>query len=242
MICLFDTQTGDVYMCNAGDNIIHYYDISEQKQKVVSLAQTPAAGPLPSFMVDMKGGFKVEKLHLDKGDVLFLYTDGIEESTRKFRNANFAVKKCTDGAEGQEHGNHKVGEESEQLTPERIDAIVEAVFAKKTYHLQKYHNPIDGEELIFDFSSCEGTVDDAILALISVEKVFRFYKEPSAAENDEVRVDRKIDAFLKAHFNRYDFYCSAQRDDGDLNYIYYTHIKEDEQLDDLTLIAVRNLG
>ena len=242
MICLFDTQTGDIYMCNAGDNIIHYYDISEHSQKLVSLAQTPAAGPLPSFMVDMKGGFKVEKLHLDKGDVLFLYTDGIEESTRKFRDSNFSVIKCTDGADGAGHGNHKTGEESEQLTPERIDQIVEAVFAKKIYRLQKYHNPLGDEELIFDFTTCEGTVDDAILALISVEKVFRFYKDPAATETDEVRVDRKIDSFLKAHFSRYDFYCASQRDDGDLNYVYYTNLKEDEQLDDLTLIAVRNLG
>ena len=242
MICLLDTKTGDVYMCNAGDNIIHYYDISEHRQKLVSLAQTPAAGPLPSFMVDMKGGFKVEKLHLDKDDVLFLYTDGIEESTRKFRNENFVPMRCTEGQEGTEHGNHKAGEESEQLTPERIDQIVEAVFSKGTYRLEKYHNPVEGEELIFDFSSCDGTVDDAILALISVEKVFRFYKEPNALESDTVRVDRKIDAFLSRHFSRYDFYCSSRKDTGDLNYVFYTHLKEDEQLDDLTLVALRYLG
>ena len=241
MLCLYDTQTGDVYMCNAGDNIVHYYDVSERKEKLVTLTQTPAAGPLPSFMVDMKGGFKVEKLHLDKGDVLFLYTDGIEEATRKFRNAQFAVTPCTQGEEGAEHENHKVGEESEQLSPERINDIVEAVFARSRYVLKKYHNPIPDEELVFDFSSCQGSVEDAIIALISVEKVFRFYKEPTALETDVVRVDRKIDAFLKQHFNRYDFYCATQRDDGDTNYLYYTHLKEDEQLDDLTLIALRNV-
>ena len=241
MVCLYDTQLGDVYMCNAGDNIVHYYDVSERKEKLVTLAQTPAAGPLPSFMVDMKGGFKVEKLHLDKGDVLFLYTDGIEESTRKFRDARFAVVPCAEGAEGSEHADHKVGEESEQLTPERINDIIEAVFARKTYTLQKYHNPLADEELVFDFTACEGSVSDAILALISVEKVFRFYKEPNALETDVVRVDRKIDAFLKAHFNRYDFYCASQRDTGDTNYLYYTHLKEDEQLDDLTLVALKNV-
>ena len=96
--------------------------------------------------------------------------------------------------------------------------------------------------MVFDFSDCEGTVDDAILALISVEKVFRFYKEPDSLESDVVRVDRKIDAFLRKHFNRYDFYCSSQRDTGDLNYLFYTHLKEDEQLDDLTLVALRYLG
>lgn len=239
MVCLFDTQSGDVYMCNAGDNIIHYYDVSEKKERTVSLAETPAAGPLPSFMVDMKGGFKVEKLHLDTGDVLFLYTDGIEESTRKFRDADFSVMKCDEGAAGAVHGNHKVGEESEQLGPDRIQAIIEAVFARRVYRLERYHNPLPSEELLFDFSDCAGSVKDAVLALASVEKVFRMYKDSQCTDMDTVRVDRNIDSFLKQHFNRYDYYCASQNDTGETNYLYYTSLKEDEQLDDLTLLAVQ---
>ena len=239
MLCLFDTKSGDVYMCNAGDNIIHYYDRSDHVERTVSLTETPAAGPLPSFMIDMKGGFQVESLHLDKGDVLFLYTDGIEESTRKFRDARFAVMKCMDGKDGAPHDNHKVGEESEQLSPERIQAIIEAVFARSSYTLTKYHNPLFDESLVFDFTSCKGTVEDAVLALASVEKVFRMYKDPQCTEADTVRVDRNIDHFLKAHFNRYDFYCAQQLDSGETNYVYYTHLKEDEQMDDLTLLAIQ---
>ncbi|MCR5724824.1 MAG: SpoIIE family protein phosphatase [Treponema sp.] len=239
MLCLFDTKDGDVYMCNAGDNIIHYYDRSEQRERTVSLAETPAAGPLPSFMIDMKGGFTVEKLHLDSGDVLFLYTDGIEESTRKFRDSDFAVVKCGAGKPGDVHENHRVGEDSEQLSPERIQALIEAVFSHGTYRLEKYHNPIYAEELVFDFTGCEGTVQDAVLALASVEKVFRMYKSPECTESDMVRVDRNIDSFLKEHFNRYSFYCGTQNDVGEPNYLYYTNLKEDEQLDDLTLLAVQ---
>ncbi len=241
MICLADTKSGDVYLCNAGDNIIHYYDVSEQKEHLVTLTQTPAAGPLPSFMVEMKGGFKVEKLHLDKDDVLFLYTDGIEEATRKFRDSNFKVIQCAQGEEGAEHGNHKVGEESEQMNPDRIQEIIECVYAKKSYRLEKFHNPLGQEELIFDFTELEGSVEDSIMALAAVEKVFRMYKDPSCTAMDTVRVDRKIDDFLKKHFNRYDYYCSNQEDTGDVNYLNYTFLKEDEQLDDLTLLAMKKL-
>jgi hypothetical protein len=242
IICLFDTVSGDVFMCNAGDNIVHIYDNAAHREKTLTLAETPAAGPLPSFMVEMKGGFKVEKTTLKPGDVLFLYTDGIEEATRKFRDSTFSVVKCAEPAmkEGDIHGNHKVGQESEQMEPERVRAIIEAVFAGKTYTLEKYHNPVPGEELIFDFTSCRGTIEEAVIALASVEKVFRMYKAPDVTAADTVRVDKKIDTFLHEHFNRYDYYCGAKKEDSSAsNYLEYTFLKEDEQLDDLTLLAVR---
>lgn len=242
ILALIDTKTGDVYLCNAGDNIVHIYDSREKKQKVLTLQETPAAGPLPTFMVEMKGGFKLEKTHLNKGDILFLYTDGIEEATRKFRDQNFAVTKCAEPGlkEGDVHGNHKVGLDSEQMEPERVSAIIEAALNKQVYVLEKYHNPVPGERLEFDFSNCDGTVQDAILALCSVEKVFRFYKDPEVTANDLVKVDKKIDTYLKKCFNRYDYYCSNQQEIGEeSSYLYYTNLREDEQLDDLTLVAVR---
>ena len=256
MICLFDTKTGDVHMCNAGDNIIHVFDSATRKQKVITLHEAPAAGPLPSFMVEMKGGFKVEKINLKKGDVLFLYTDGIEEATRFFRNSAFEITKCTwqNLAEGKKHENHKVGQESEQMEPERVTEILESVLNKKKFRLQKYHNPVQDEILDFDFTSLQGNIDEAIMALASVEKVFRMYKAPGAtgsvSQNEKgdvvltgavVRVDRKIDDFLKATFNRYDYYCSDRVDMDEANYVYYTGIEEDPQADDLTLLAVQKL-
>lgn len=242
ILSLIDTKTGDVYLCNAGDNIVHIYDSHEKKQKVLTLQETPAAGPLPTFMVEMKGGFKLEKTHLNKGDILFLYTDGIEEATRKFRDAEFNVTKCAEPGlnEGDVHGNHKVGLDSEQMEPERVSAIIEAALNKQTYVLEKFHSPLPDEKLIFDFSKGDGTVQDAILALCSVEKVFRFYKPMDVNPTDIVRVDKKIDAYLKKCFNKYDYYCTNQQEIGEeSSYLYYTNLREDEQLDDLTLVAVK---
>ncbi len=92
----------------------------------------------------------------------------------------------------------------------------------------------------FDFSSCKGTIDETIIALVAVEKVFRFYKSPEMGEGDVVTVDRRVDSFLKEHFNRYDFYCSNMTDLGvESNYCEYRKVAEDEQLDDLTLLAVK---
>ena len=240
ILALVDTATGDVSLCNAGDNIVHIYDSAAKKQKTLTLQETPAAGPLPTFMVQMKGGFKIEKTRLNKGDVLFLYTDGIEESTRKFRDQEFNVTKCQEGAEGSVHENHKVGSESEQMENDRIQEIIEAVLNKQKYVLKKYHNPVPNEVLEFDFTNCSGSTEEVILALCSVEKVFRFYKPQNAGEKDTVRVDRRIDAFLKEHFNLYDYYCSNKADDlADNVYLHYSFLREDEQLDDLTLLAAK---
>ncbi len=242
ILALVDTSSGDVSLCNAGDNIVHIYDSAAKKQKTLTLQETPAAGPLPTFMVQMKGGFKIEKTRLKKGDVLFLYTDGIEESTRKFRDSEFNVTKCQEVVEAKEgiHANHKVGSESEQMESDRIQEIIEAVLNKQKYVLKKFHNPIPDEILEFDFTNCQGSTEDVILALCSVEKVFRFYKPQDADDKDTVRVDRRIDAFLKEHFNRYDYYCSSKAEElADSVYLRYNYLREDEQLDDLTLVAAK---
>lgn len=256
MICLFDTKTGDVYVCNAGDNIIHVFDQNTKQEKTITLHEAPAAGPLPSFMVDMKGGFIVEKIHLNSGDVLLLYTDGIEEATRFFRDSNYEVTQCRQEGlkEGDVHFNHKVGQTSSQLEAVRVKQIVEAALNRKQFVLTKYHNPIPNESLIFDFSTLEGTIDDSIMALVSVEKIFRIYKRPDSKGSvqrnekgdvvitgDGIRVDRKIDAFLKKTFNRYDFYCSSLVDMEEENYVYYTNVNEDPQADDLTLLAIKKV-
>ncbi|WP_294431132.1 SpoIIE family protein phosphatase [uncultured Treponema sp.] len=263
MICLFDTKTGDVYTCNAGDNILRVFDSVEKKIKVITLHEAPAAGPLPSFLVEMKGGYKVEKIKLKANDVLFLYTDGIEESTRFFRNSDFEIIACDEGGlkDGDVHATHKKGEKSEQMEPSRVQDVIESVLNRKKYVLKKYHAPIADEKLEFDFTKCEGTIEDVIIALTAVEKVFRMYKKPGSKgrvektemdldgkrktviqiSGDGIKIDRKIDAFLKKYFNRYDYYCSNQVDEGETNYIYYTGVNEDVQADDLTLLAIKRM-
>ncbi|MCL2472192.1 MAG: SpoIIE family protein phosphatase, partial [Treponema sp.] len=239
-LCLFDSETGVTRFCNAGDNIVHYYDASEGKVKSLTLPETPATGVLPNFLVESKGGYSVQKMTLDRGDILFMYTDGIEEAKRKFRDSGFKEIICNEGPTDTVHGNHVSGQGDEELGPERVREIINAVMNKQTYTLQKWHNGEGDKELKFDFSVCEGTVEEVIMAMVSVEKMFRCYKDPKAGEDSRVLVDKKIDEFLRKHFIQYRTYCSFTHEyPGSDAYLYYTHVSEDDQYDDLTILGLK---
>jgi serine phosphatase RsbU (regulator of sigma subunit) len=240
-LCLFDSQTGIARFCNAGDNLVHWYDASEGKLKTVTLKETPATGVLPNFLVESKGGYTVQTVTLDHDDILFLYTDGIEESKRRFRNAAFEEIICEEGEIDTPHANHTVGQAAEEMTPERVHDIVNAVMNAQMYSLHKYHNP-EGEEndLTFDFTSCKGKVEEAIMAMVGVEKIFRMYKNPNAGEETHVLVDKKVDEFLRQHFRQYRDYCyDTKENPGNDAYLYYTKVNEDEQYDDLTILGLK---
>jgi hypothetical protein len=240
-LCLFDSVTGTVRFCNAGDNIIHLYSAKEGKMKTLTLPQSPATGVLPNFMIESTGGYKVQTLKIEKGDILLLYTDGIEEAKRKFRNRDFKEIICEEGTTGTQHENHLCGQADEEMSPERVEAIINAVMTREVYTLKKYHNPEeDSGDLQFDFSTCEGLVEDVIMAMVSVEKMFRCYKPADAGEDSRVLVDKKVDAFLKNHFVQYRRYCAHTREHPENPaHMYYTHIKEDEQYDDLTILGIK---
>jgi serine phosphatase RsbU (regulator of sigma subunit) len=224
-LALFDSQTGLIRFCNAGDNIIHWYDASDRKMKTVTLRETPATGVLPNFLVESKGGYMVQTFTLDPGDILFLYTDGIEEAKRKFRDASFKEILCTEGPNDTPHENHVAGQGDEELGPDRVEAIINAVMNRQVYTLHKYHNPEGDADLRFDFTTCEGAVEEAIMAMVSVEKMFRLYKESGTGEESRILVDRKVDEFLKAHFLQYRNYCRDTRDYPENKmYMYYTHV------------------
>ncbi|MDR2053126.1 MAG: SpoIIE family protein phosphatase [Treponema sp.] len=240
-LCLFDSKTGLMRFCNAGDNIIHYYDKSDEKMKSVKFRETPAVGVLPNFLVESKGGYTVRTMTLDHGDILFLYTDGIEEAKRKFRDSSFNEIVCGEGNApvNTPHGNHLTGQGNEELGKNRVEEIINAVMNRRTYSLYKYHNAEGEQTLLFDFSACEGTVEEAVTALVSVEKIFRIYKPPFAGQDCQVLVDRKVDKFLKAHFLQYHTYCTKSRGTGENNAdLYYTHVMEDPQYDDLTIVGI----
>lgn len=241
-LCLFDTITGDVHFCNAGDNIINIYDAGTKKMKEVVLTEVSAAGVFPTFMIEMKGGFRVETVHLNPGDVLFLYTDGIEEAKRLFRNEQLKPVLCEEPGLKQDdpHETHSVGQDGEELGKERVCKIIESVFARQPYSLKKWHNPIPDEEFDFDFSKLEGSLEDAVLGLVSVEKVFRMYRDPAAGPSDMITVDKKIDLFLNKYFRQYQTYCANRKPNTEYEeYLYYTNIKEDDQYDDLTILGVK---
>jgi serine phosphatase RsbU (regulator of sigma subunit) len=242
-LCLFDSQTGVVRFCNAGDNIVHMFDASEGRLKTLTLPETPATGVLPNFMVESKGGYTVQSLTLDHGDILLLYTDGIEEAKRKFRSAAFEEILCTEGGAPNDtpHENHSVGQGDEEMGPDRVEAIINAVMNKEIYTLHKWHNPEgDEHELTFDFTNCQGAAEEVIMGMVSVEKMFRCYKKPAATEDNRVLVDKKVDAFLKEHFLQYRTYCSYTRENpGNDAYMYYTFVNEDDQYDDLTILGIK---
>jgi serine phosphatase RsbU (regulator of sigma subunit) len=241
-LCLFDSQTGTARFCNAGDNIIHLFDASEGRVKTMTLPETPATGVLPNFLVESKGGYTVQTMTIDPGDILLLYTDGIEEAKRRFRDSEFKEIVCTEGGAPNDtpHGNHVVGQGDEEMGPDRVEAIINAVMSKDVYTLRKYHNPEKERELKFDFSDCDGKVEEVIMALVSVEKMFRCYKDPKANEDSRVLVDKKVDEFLKKHFLQYRNYCSYTREHpANDAYMYYTHVSEDDQYDDLTILGIK---
>ncbi|GHV82839.1 hypothetical protein AGMMS50212_01790 [Spirochaetia bacterium] len=240
-LCIFDSETGVVRFCNAGDNLIHWFDRSEGRLKYLTLPQTPATGVLPNFMVEAAGGYKVQTMTIDHGDILLLYTDGIEEAKRKFRDYNFNEIICQEGGAGNDtpHGNHVVGQADEEMGVERVEEIINAVMNRQLYTLYKYHNPLGEIEYHFDFTNCKGTVEEVIMGMVSVEKVFRMYKNPNAGEDSRVLVDSKVNSFLKEHFTEYHkFLQNTENNPENPMYIYYTHIEEDEQYDDLTILGV----
>ncbi|MDR2767202.1 MAG: SpoIIE family protein phosphatase [Treponema sp.] len=238
-LALFDSQTGLVRFCNAGDNIVHLFDASEGRMKTISLRETPATGVLPNFLVESKGGYRVQTVTIDRGDILFLYTDGIEEAKRRFRNEEFREIICEEGEKDTPHATHTVGQGDEEMGPDRVEGIINAVMNKQVYTLHKYHNP-EGEnnDLTFDFTGCEGKVEETVLAMVSVEKIFRMYKDPKAGDDARVLVDKRVDGFLKKHFLQYRTYCYDTKEASDDAYLYYTRVREDDQYDDLTILGV----
>ena len=148
-----------------------------------------------------------------------------------------------------EYGNPEFEAEKEEFGEKRVSEIIEAVFKKQKYILSKKENPAAGEILEFDFTTCEGTVEEATLALASLEKVFRLYKPLSATVKDLVEVDISIDRFLKKHFSLYKEYAVPPvpesfngrpvRNPKNPNNVFYSFIREDAQEDDLTMVCLQ---
>ncbi len=241
IVALIDTKTGQTIFCNAGDNLVHVYKSSKHAMEIVTLPEAPACGVFPNDLVEMKSGFPSIPYTFEHGDFLFLFTDGVEEAQRVFRDADFNRIKCSEPGlkEGDLHDTHPYGNETEELGIPRIQQIVKAVLTGGTYRLYKYHNPVKDEELTFDFSACAGTAEDAVLAMVSVEKIFRIYPDTSAGPADRVKIDVKIHQFLKEHFLQYRFYFrNPVKNTAEENYVVFSHLKEDSQYDDLTVLGI----
>jgi serine phosphatase RsbU (regulator of sigma subunit) len=249
---VWDSQEGIAYLCEAGDSLLHIWSAAKGRLVEHKLPKSPAAGVFPSFMVQMKEPFAQKAFKLEPGDVLFLYTDGIDEAHHLFRDKDYRNHACAEVADNEPHTpHHKGGETREEFGYDRICAVLEALHARGSYRLVREHVP--EESLTFDFSGCDGSLSEMIIAIISVEKVFRMYKDPMTTSKDTVVVDAKVDEFLrkKRRFDQARLLLGpddpeggnpnveALEDQANPGYVLYKGVKSDPQDDDLTFLGIR---
>jgi len=267
---ILDTHTGAFEVANAGDNQLHMYNAQDGKTVCRNLAGTPAAGVFSSDFIPT--GFPRETVQLHAGDMLLLFTDGLEEAKRKLRvegHRPFQPEPAS-GHHGAESGGPRgssappaesgeasptpdrdsgaraaeteaaeSGELDEELGLERIYRIVDAVLEGQSYQLVRRSDP-DGVDLVFDFSDLPPSPESVVSALMAVEKVFRLYVPEDAGPDDRVHVDRTVDHFLQRHFLAYGTYFGnpvGEASDG--AYRTFAFVREDEQYDDLTILAIQ---
>ena len=244
MMGVYDAKTGKAYICHAGDKFLHIYKQATQSVIKQELPNAPTAGTFSNDMVETTAPFKQIVLQLDPGDVMLLYTDGFEESSRKRRDKSYAIlkeDKIMRDREGKE--TIHVEELVEQLEEQRIKEIVEAIKKRGQYTLRKQDDPLGNDmSYDFDFSSFTGSPEELVMGLAAIEKIFRMMPDPRASDEDSIIVDAKIDSILERCFKQYKQFCGIKRPHPDPNrkeYLYYGRMREDEQFDDLTMMIIQ---
>lgn len=251
---LVNKKTRKVVLCHAGDKMVQIYNNATGRMETKVLVEVPATGVFSQDLMDLRGmAYKEEMIQLHPGDVLFMYTDGIEETQRKFRDANFDVMAFWDpkdpstkvpaGSKRTVNGKDEQSIDNEDLGPDQVHRIIEALIHRGKYHMEKAYNPLPGENLEFDFSPTDGSMRDIIMGLAAVEKVWRLYPDPRATAEDLLRVDVEIDRILKNCFLSHGRYFRTpplpRKKEDPMEYLYYPRMVEDDQYDDLTLLGIR---
>ena len=240
-IVIVNELTGETYFCHAGDNLVHIYDSAQKKMIKKVLPEAPAAGVFDSDLVRMGTGFVQIKDKLNHGDDLMMFTDGLEEAQRLLRDPSYNVLKWEPTEEEAANIPENVSAKDgfEEFSLERMQALINALKEGGRYRLEKYRNPIEDEPLYFDFSGCTGSIEEIVLGCISVERIFRLYRTPTTGVDDRIIVDKAIAAFLKEHFEGWNEYFGHPLPASDEDqYITFTHLKEDIQFDDLTILGI----
>jgi len=244
IVTIINIETGKCWICHAGDRMFYYYDGTHQKVVKKEMESSPAAG---MFSTDVIGDTAYKQINhtLKNNDILFLFTDGIEEAKRTFRNVDLSIIHCDGSCDSSLLGDsdfvsHELNSENEELGLARIEEIMDAILKKKKYKIYQYHQPNKDIQLSFDYSNGAGDMKDTVLGLIAAEKVFRLYQDPNAGPDDKIRIDNKVDEYLKKHFDQYrDYFRYPEPDLEYPEYTYYSHLKEDPQYDDLTILGIR---
>ena len=244
MLCLYDVRTGMVTACSAGDNVLYRHDAEARRVETREIKPgNPAVGQIASDLIASASGYRSVQMQLKPRDTLILFTDGFEESKHVFRDAAGERLVCTDAAHVDKkedpRSTHKTGEDREEMSVPRILDVFNAFFNRRIYRLDRHHlaNP---EALEFDFRDCTDSPEEAVLALVCVERVYRTYRDPSTSSKDRITIEKKVDDYLKKHFKQYELYFGTSRiQDPRVENIIIPNVKEDIQEDDLTVLLVR---
>jgi serine phosphatase RsbU (regulator of sigma subunit) len=268
MVGIVDSRSGTIHLCHSGDKFYRVFEASSMSVKTYELPGTAPAGPFSAELIKMQSPFRTSTHAIASGDILLLYTDGIDEARRYLRDdKNRKIPRVNPdpghGKAGSEaDGANEIHEyQYEDFGNERAAAVVEAVMERRSFTLSKESDP-SGDSLEFDFSDCSGKLEDIVLALVSVEKIFRMFRSNEATQDDQVKVDVRLDAFLKVHFKQYYLYCSNSIENPEEksvaeaptegmpdrggpervtlpHYLVYTNMFEDDQYDDITVLTMR---
>jgi hypothetical protein len=241
---ILDAEKGAFYLSNAGDNQLHIYRAGQRSVEQLTIPGGPAAGTFSS--ADLPISFPQEMRSLEREDMLLLFTDGLEEAKRLLRNKEWerftVTQEMIDRGEVAEELS--ADEDGEEFSIARIHAIVSAVDARGSYELTKVMDPAAGDRLEFDYSGCDNIARDSVLAVVAAERIFRLVPDPSAGPDDRIQVDRVVVDFLREHFRQFDRYFAHpvvrdNQDDRASQYLEFSHLKEDEQFDDITMLVVQ---
>ena len=189
----------------------------------------------------MGTGFVQVTDKLKPGDDLMMFTDGLEEAQRLLRDSSYNVMKWDPTEEEMKDIPENVSPKDgfEEFSLQRMQDMINTLKEGGRYKLEKFRNPVVDEKLYFNFSGCTGSIEEIVLACISVERIFRLYRTPQTGVDDRIIVDKAIVAFLKEHFEGWGEYFGhplpASEED---QYITFTHLKEDVQFDDLTILGI----
>jgi methyl-accepting chemotaxis protein len=241
---ILDVRKGAFYLANAGDNQLHVYRSASKSVEQLTIPGGPAAGTFSSN--DLPISFPQEMRAVDRGDMLLLFTDGLEEAKRLLRGQDWKKFTVTQEMidEGQVDERLSPDEDGEEFTIERIHTIVSAVERRETYKLEKIMDPDNRDNLVFDYRGCDNIARDTVLAVVAAERIFRLVPSPEAGPENRIEIDRVVLDFLREHFVPFNEYFAhpvipPEEDDGTSEYVAFSHLMEDEQFDDLTMLAVR---
>ncbi len=271
-----DSATGDIQISHAGDTEQRFYRAAtnEVEEKLLN-EDAPATGGIPAFMLT-PDTYRLFTFKLNGGDVLILATDGIEESARYFRmeefdrRAGLYPKLRYERDEYEEvletvperfrdmlmwDENENAHDLKEEFSTKRLIAIIEQAMVQGSYRLERYTARDKNESIEFDYAGLPPTTESMVTAVMAAEKVFRIDRAPLGAEVDLVRVDAKLNEFLKQRLNIYsrlfgEPVADEQRPDYDegkpkerqelqREYVYFPGLIEEVQSDDLTILSIR---